>query len=831
MSSLKIHKKISYTFVIIVLILGLSNSGLHPVTGNGGYTGAPGDSACNQCHSGGGSLDGDISISGLPSVIEAGQTYTIEVTVSNPNGNAARSGFQLVALNGTNGHAGSMSNNSTNTQLRTSGGKTYFGHSPAQNFPAGNTLSFSVDWTAPSVTGSVPEIKFYASSVIANGNGSTSGDLVVLTSEIIPIAASSDPLSISIISSEDPLCFGDNSGTVTSEAAGGSGNYSFMWNNGSSESTITNVFSGVYSVTVTDSDGNIASASAELVDPDLLSATAVAPNIPCTENLGSITILAQGGVGSYTYDIGGSTQSSGTFDNLSPGTYIFTVTDDNGCIYSDEIVLTADIPPVAVAQVTDTLTCLTTQVMLSGLGSSSGNAIMYQWSTQDGNIVSGINDINAVSDEPGTYTLDVTNTDNGCSTQASVTVVSDTLPPSLSTTGGELDCNNSQIHICALIQEGVTVSWNIDGQTVTDSCTVVTEGGNYVATATGSNGCQAISTAIVTVSDDLPVISIDTPDTIDCITSEIILQGSVAVNGNITYLWTTSDGQILSGDSTFNPVVAQGGLYTLQVVNQDNGCSSSESVTVLENTALPVVTFENGVLVCRDSSIVIEVDVEGNGPFDYQWTTNNGSIVSGADSSAVTVNASGIYFIEVTHPSSNCISVDTLAITEDFNDPTAEFSFNLLNNIFEGIPVTADTTSTFLWAFGNGITSEEARPVLELSPGDYNICLTVSNACGADTTCQELTIMSSSSADADFVSSVSVYPNPASDRIFLDVNFSMTDQIELTLFSIAGSPVVSKRYIGNIKDTWDISDLPSGIYTLRVNGKEFMFSKIITVLD
>lgn len=810
----KVNKKLSFAFMIAVMILGLSNSGLHPVTSNGGYTGAPGDSACNQCHGGGGNLDGDISISGLPTTIETGQTYSLEVTISNPNGIAVRSGFQLVALNGTNGNAGSMSNNSSNTQLRTAGGKTYFGHSPAQNFPSGNTLTFNVDWTAPSTVGSVPEIKFYAASVIANGNGNTNGDLVVLTSEIIPITSPSDPISITIVSSSDPLCFGENSGTATAEAMGGTGSYTYMWSNGISGATNSNLFAGVHSVTVTDSGGNTASTSITLDDPALLNATAVAPNISCAENTGTITITATGGTGNYTYDIGGSTQTSNIFSNLTPGTYTFNVTDDNGCLFSDDITLEADQPPLALAAVIDTLTCVTTQTIISGAGSSSGSFITYLWSTQDGHIVTGENEINAIADEAGTYTLNVTNTENGCTSQAEVTVVADTLSPSISTTGGELDCNNSQILICALVQEGVSVSWNINGQIITDTCTFVTEGGNYLATATGSNGCMATSTAIVTLSDDVPVIAIDTPLIIDCITPEVTLQSSVSGGSQFIINWTTTDGNIIMGDSTLNPVVNEGGLYTVNVVNQENGCASSSSVIVLADTELPQLVFENGVLVCRDSTILLEVIAVGDGPFEYSWTTDDGFIVSGADSSAITVSAAGLYQIEVSNLSNNCTSLDTVIVTEDYNDPLAEFTYTLNENTFLGFPATEDTTSTFLWDFGNGITSTEAEPMLELPAGNYEICLTVTNECGTDLTCQEVTIVNSSVDNQENFLNITVYPNPTTDVLNLNVSHKNSGIAKISLYSMDGSLIIQKTYLGNIKDMWNISHIPPGIYTL-----------------
>ena len=67
------------TYVIfgamVAIIFGLSNASQHPISGSSGYTGAPPDSTCGQCHTGNNSnLDGSVTIDGLPSTIITGET-------------------------------------------------------------------------------------------------------------------------------------------------------------------------------------------------------------------------------------------------------------------------------------------------------------------------------------------------------------------------------------------------------------------------------------------------------------------------------------------------------------------------------------------------------------------------------------------------------------------------------------------------------------------------------------------------------------------------------------------------------------------------------------
>ena len=119
---------------------------------------------------------------------------------------------------------------------------------------------------------------------------------------------------------------------------------------------------------------------------------------------------------------------------------------------------------------------------------------------------------------------------------------------------------------------------------MTGTCITVNAAGTYPASVTGSNGCSTIANALVTASGDLPQISVATPEVLTCTTTQVTLQGTL--NGDVnshTILWTTSNGNIVSGANTLNPVVNADGVYNMQVTNNSTGCISNSTVTVNEN--------------------------------------------------------------------------------------------------------------------------------------------------------------------------------------------------------------------------------------------------------
>ncbi|MEZ4987475.1 MAG: hypothetical protein R2795_20925, partial [Saprospiraceae bacterium] len=129
----------------------------------------------------------------------------------------------------------------------------------------------------------------------------------------------------------------------------------------------------------------------------------------------------------WTYDWSGPGIVSGNGSNVimvdEPGAYEVTVSDENGCIGTAIVDIQENIQrPQAVLTATGSLSCTLATIALSTAGSSVGNIYQYQTTTSNGHIVSGQNSPNPIVDEPGIYTLTVTNTQNGCQQTASASV-------------------------------------------------------------------------------------------------------------------------------------------------------------------------------------------------------------------------------------------------------------------------------------------------------------------------------------------------------------------------------------------------------------------------
>lgn len=155
----------------------------------GGKTGSPADgSTCVQCHSGAvqtatGWISTSIPIEGY----QPNGEYLITLTANHTG--VAKMGFELTAENSSGQKSGSFALiNSSETGL--TNGNNAVTHTSGGTTPTGDSRTWEMVWLAPD--NDEGTVTFYAAINAANGNGTTSGDVIYNTSH----AVNFNPLSI-----------------------------------------------------------------------------------------------------------------------------------------------------------------------------------------------------------------------------------------------------------------------------------------------------------------------------------------------------------------------------------------------------------------------------------------------------------------------------------------------------------------------------------------------------------------------------------------------------------------------------------------------------------
>ncbi len=136
----------------------------------------------------------------------------------------------------------------------------------------------------------------------------------------------------------NPLCNGNNNGSIVLNAAGGVSPYEYSINGGATYQ-VSNTFNGLgvgaYNFLIRDVLGCIYSFSFSLTEPTSLTLSALTNFATCPNNDGSIDITAGGGSPAYEYSIdnGVNYQLGNVFNNLPIGNYNnIRVRDANGCV-------------------------------------------------------------------------------------------------------------------------------------------------------------------------------------------------------------------------------------------------------------------------------------------------------------------------------------------------------------------------------------------------------------------------------------------------------------------------------------------------------------------
>lgn len=153
-----------------------------------------------------------------------------------------------------------------------------------------------------------------------------------------------DALVASNIVHANVSCNGDNDGSATASAIGGTGGYTYSWGS----ATQSNLTAGIYEVIVTDGNSCTDTTDVVITEPALLAFIAEeGSNILCFgDETGTLSATVTGGTSpfNWVFDDGveflGVTQTSISRLDLPAGAYGLTVTDDNGCFITTSITIT-----------------------------------------------------------------------------------------------------------------------------------------------------------------------------------------------------------------------------------------------------------------------------------------------------------------------------------------------------------------------------------------------------------------------------------------------------------------------------------------------------------
>ena len=570
--------------------------------------------------------------------------------------------------------------------------------------PAGGTPVYTTTWSNSQTTLTATGLLAATYTVTVFDANSCS----VISSVVVNNLAG----GIALISASGPVgCFGGSNGTATAAMPGA---VSYLWDNGITTATASNLNAGNHLVTVTDNNGCISVASVTILQPTVVTSTVVGTATLCNgSSNGSADLTVSGGTPVYTYiwSNGALTQD---LANVIAGIYTVTISDANSCSITNTVTITQ--PTVLTAAITGS-----TNVSCSGgtngtaTVTAGGGSPTYTYLWNGGTSATLASNVGFGA---GNYTVTVTDA-NLCTVTAFVTITQPT-PLSLVTSSVSENCGQAN-GTATVVASGGTVTggyiynWS-GGVTTTSATTTGLSAGLYTITVTDNNGCSA--TGSVNVLNIAPgIASISSQTNVTC---NGLCNGSatVSVGGGaapFTYLW--SNGQILA---TATGLCA--GVYSVSATDV-NGCMLTTSVTitqpaVLVNTMTPISpTCYGGCDGILNTSVI-----GGTSPYTYQW--NDPTLQTNQNATSLCM---GTYSVTI-RDANACTIVATGTVTQPPQITTSAVALDAHCNQSDGALTLTITNGaapfTYIWS-----NSGNTQSLTGIPAGSYTVTVTDFKGC------------------------------------------------------------------------------------------------------
>jgi gliding motility-associated-like protein len=382
-------------------------------------------------------------------------------------------------------------------------------------------------------------------------------------------------------------------------------------------------------------------------------------------------LLLQGSGSGAPFWSGPDITTPGSWDQMValPGLYVLTVTTIDGCIAKDTLEIVPDVnSPVANAGPDGVLTCDIPSAVLSG--SATPDSLLFSWSGP-GITPDLVNTVSPTVFIPGTYVLVATDTVTGCVSAPDTVVIGDVRADVLAqiSADGDITCLQDTV---SLSSEGSSVGSSIvyvwvdpaDNFFYNVNSIPGSIPGVYVLYVLDTiTGCEAIDSHVVSNLVDYPPADAGDDAILDCKKGFVILSVNSGIQQPLyEYSWSGPPGGILSDSTDREILVTLPGEYIVTVIDTTNGCTSTDTVQVIDIRAIPNADAgPSQVLTCGDDFALLDAGNSSVGPnFEYLW---NGPGIEDVPGLTILVDRPGWYELLVMNVSNGCADMDSVEVT------------------------------------------------------------------------------------------------------------------------------------------------------------------------
>lgn len=480
--------------------------------------------------------------------------------------------------------------------------------------------------------------------------------------------------------------------------------------------------------------------------------------------------------------------------------------------------------------------CLYDSVHFQNNSTMSGGVITsYNWNFDDGFTSTAVSPAHFYS-APGNYNVTLSAISANCTDDTTITVKVNPLPVADFASATIRACDSVTVNFNNTTTGASSYSWNFgDGNTssISSPSHLYAVEGTYsvLLTATSPDGCSASKYAasmIIIKSTPQPAFSASRTSLCpgDCISYTDLTAGT-----NTTWQWQLSGGNPSASIArNLNSVCYNSiGDYSVTLTVSNGSCTGSSTqaalIHVVDCNAKPQASFVSSDTSLCGGSCISFVDLSLNS-VSWLWQFPGGTPSSSTLESPTNIcyTTSGVY--PVTLIASNPSGTDTLTVSSfiSVSSIPAQPTFTQSGNV-----LTATSAISYQWFYNSipisGATNQQYTATLS---GPYSVQIIDANGCSATSVVSHVSLVSVNEL-TDPLSFV-IYPNPATNEIFIQSDRTVLGEISIQLIDLVGQVLISKNEKHNLSGSiWklDLSLLAQGAYFVRVTNKEHEWKSVI----
>lgn len=583
----------------------------------------------------------------------------------------------------------------------------------------------------------------------------------------------------------------------------------YLWSTGATTKTITATTSGNYIVTVTNANGQVATAS---IPVNVLAAPNVSISSSGTDSVCEgypITLTATGG-NSYLWSTGDNTASELI---LYSGLYTVTVSNTNGCSSTATFNVKDKfcIPDGTVSLYGSPVFCDGDSCVLAALPGMAS----YLWSTGATTSVVAIKNTSTV-------TLTVTNVNGYVSQSYPIDIIENPLPVPVISASKDSLCPGSSVTLTSTAAVDYYWSTGENGQSIT-----VNTPDYYSLFVVNSYGCVgAAHFNLVTGGCALPDATLPVSGTINlCDGTPLVVNAKPGFN----YLWST-------GQTTQSITIYYGGTYMVTVSNNTGASAVSSAFNVVIQAKPKALITASGLMsICPPAILTLTASSSKT----YLWS-------NGATTQSIVVTQPGVYMVTVSN-NKGCTTVSLPAVVTSGNCNQvcpAPYNLGFTNLTSNSIRIYWDenfiadsiryvytnlTTNVSQTGMVSGGLPDMAN-LYSLTP-NTNYRWFLNAKCGntfsgsSDTAYFKTLPLYGTRIMESSGQLASLFPNPASEKINIHFEHAQIKECQIEIKNLLGELVYQSNGLlknGGDEISIDINKLASGFYVIELSNADFL---------